>query len=136
MRPCVCVCVCFPQCPAAPQVERAFLRSASPFHVPLEKGPLQGVSDPVSTLSWTSCSSLDVHLTSQGLISVCKTKRSRTSISKTSRLRMKESPGALSKERNPAALGLLKQGLKKQQSVLGICFTSSGKLGAFAIRSL
>ena len=92
--------------------------------------PAQDVSDPVLTLSWTSCSASgdSPHLSGPDH-HVCKTKGSRTS--KIPRLFMKESPGALSKERNPVALGLLKQGLKKLQLVLGVCFMSSGKLGGF-----
>ena len=120
----VTVCL-FSQCPASPGL-KCFSDLLVRFMGPLR--PAQDVSDPVLTLSWTESSGVSPHLSGPDH-RVCKTKGSRTP--KTPRLFMKESPGALSKERNPAALGLLKQGLKQQQFVFGICFMSSGKLGGF-----
>ena len=104
----------------APPVE-VFLRSVSPFHGLLETCSGCFWSCPDSVMDSPHLSGPDHR--------ICETEGSRTS--KTPRLCIKESPGALSKERNPMALRLLKQGLRKQQLVLGICLTSSGKLGYF-----
>lgn len=120
----VCVCVCSPTVPSRLRLEASFQGSVH-FYVPLG-GPLRVFLILSPLCHGLAARSLDIHLTSQG--SSVSVKNKAFQDIKDFRLRMKESPGALSKERNR---GLRPTETGSQEAAVGpwICFTSSESWG-------